>query len=70
MAFWAAMPTLLVHARSRARYHTLVRSAALCQAPCCLEGEQPIETPEHAFQDCPEAAPVVEWLRETWLSLT
>ena len=30
---------------------------------------QPLETPQHAFKDCPEAATVVEWLRETWLSL-
>ena len=70
MAFWAAMPTLLVHVRSRAKSHTLARSAALCQAPCCLAGVQILETPQHAFHDCPEAAPVVEWLQETWLSLT
>jgi len=30
----------------------------------------PIETLTHAFLDCPEAAPAVDWLRETWRCLT
>lgn len=62
----------LAHVRSKARAQGLAPSqdAALCQAACCLSGTRPLETLTHAFLDCPEAAPVVDWLRESWFRLS
>lgn len=58
----------LTHVRSKDSSQALaLRSeAAACQAPCCLAGARPMETLTHAFLQCPEAAPVIDWLRTVW----
>jgi exonuclease III len=60
----------LTHVRSRSDQAQSLRSAAAaCQAPCCLAGTRPMETLTHAFLQCPEAAPVVDWLVSVWYHL-
>jgi hypothetical protein len=43
--------------------------AALCGAPECTAAGQ-AETLTHAFLDCPEVRPAIDWLLDTWHSLT
>lgn len=39
-----------------------------CSAPDCRQ-QRCVETLTHAFLDCPEVQPAVEWLRQTWEQL-
>ena len=43
--------------------------AALCGAPECAAAGR-VETLTHAFLDCPEVRPAIDWLLSTWHSLT
>ena len=44
-------------------------TSPLCTAPACT-GRHAVETLTHAFIDCPEAAPAMRWLCDTWRELS
>lgn len=50
-------------------HNGLDAQAAMCTAPACAAAGQ-VETLTHAFMDCPEVRPVIDWLLETWRRLT
>ena len=53
-----------------ARPHTDASAAAAkCGAPACADAGHD-ETLSHAFLDCPEVRPVIDWLLATWQRLT
>ena len=41
----------------------------LCRSPFCSTAGH-LETLSHAFLDCPDSAPAIDWLCNTWASLT
>ena len=49
-------------------HHVRRSGAPYCEAPGCVQQHQ-LETLTHAFLECPDVAPVVDWLLATWEQL-
>lgn len=58
-----------VHAFMRHAHKHTPAASGLCRAPQCSQAGS-LETLSHAFLDCPESAPAVDWLCRAWASLT
>jgi hypothetical protein len=69
-AFLSRVRLKMVHPLDAPSRHGLVAAACCSAPPCAALADPPAETVAHAFLECPEARPAVEWLAAAWAALS